>query len=274
MSDKMTIDIFSEIFGVDSLNSSQRLLFMALLIGIAYRIVKVIPQIVMAISLYREGKRHNKSKGLFALLGFAFPILAPIGTYIFIKLTEKELPNYERKGFSKKTIANAIISFVIILVSFTLAISSFIVGAFSLYKSATTNEHLTVFYDRMGNEYNEFDLNRIDMYSIDGKRYKFEYGKGLDAYYVAEDGTKLDAGKCFIDEDGWFFYDENSELLLEGTENYYLFGENLERYKDNDGKKYYTLGHFSYWFDGNGDLYRQEGRYSEKVDFESEIITQ
>ena len=108
MSDKMTIDIFSEIFGVDSLNSSQRLLFMALLIGIAYRIVKVIPQIVMAISLYREGKRHNKSKGLFALLGFAFPILAPIGTYIFIKLTEKELPNYERKGFSKKTIANAI----------------------------------------------------------------------------------------------------------------------------------------------------------------------
>lgn len=274
MSEKLTMDMFSAGFGTDNLNSSQKLLFTAIFILFIYRIVKKIPQIIMAVSLYKEGKRHGKNKVLWALLGCAFPILSPIGIYIYIKLTEKELPDYERKGFSKKAVTSAIISFVIILVSFALAVSAFLVGAFSFYKSATTDEHIATFYDRMGNEYNEFDLNRIDMYSDDGKKFKFEYGKGLDAYYVAEDGTKLDADKCFIDEDGWFFYDENSELLLEGTDTYYLFDSNLERYKDKDGKKYYTLGSFSYWFDENGDLYRQDGRYAEKVDFESEIITQ
>lgn len=274
MSKEFTMDMFSVGFGSDSINSSQRLLFVALFITVIYRIVKVIPQIIMAVSLYKEGKRHGKHKGVWALLGFAFPILSPIGTYIYIKLTEKELPNYERKGFSKKTITSAVISFVIIFLSFALAVSAFVIGAFSFYKSATTDEHIATFYDRMGNEYNEFDLNKIDMYSDDGKKYKFEYGKGFAAFYVAEDGTKLDANKCFIDEDGWFFYDANSQLLLEGTETYYLFGSNLERYKDKDGKKYYTLGSFSYWFDENGDLYRQDGRYAEKVDFESEIIIQ
>lgn len=250
----------------NELNSSQNLLLSAVIIWGVYTIVRGIPSIIMAISLYKEAKKHNKNKGAWALLGFSFPIIAPIGIFVYIKYTEKKLPSFERKGFSKQVIVSTVISVVIILTSFAIALSSFVVGALSFYKSATTDEHLMTCYDIMGNEYDEFS-ERIDMYSKDGKKYKFEYDKGFDAYYIAEDGTKLDADKCFIDSDGWFFYDQNSELVLEGTEEFYLFGSNFERYKDKDGKKYYILSDFAYFFDEKGDLYCQKGKRFEKVDF-------
>ncbi|MGN0538787.1 MAG: hypothetical protein ACI4KI_02930 [Candidatus Fimenecus sp.] len=251
-------------------NETQALIFNAIAAWLIHLVIRFVPQIIMAFALHSEAKKHGKNKTLWGFLGFAFPIIAFVAQFIYIRYSEKEFNPLDRKGFSKKTIVCAVISALVVILSFAMAVSSFVFGAFGLVRSATTDEHFITVYDRMGNEYNEFD-NTIDMFDRDGNRYAFEYGKGTNAYYVAEDGTKYDAQKCFIDKEYFFVYDENDEFIYDGTQIYFWIGENLERYKDKDGNKYFRLGTFSYWCDENGNLYVKLGRNNAELDFVSDF---
>lgn len=74
-----------------------------------------------------------------------------------------------------------------------------------------------VYYDKMGNAYEDgFD---VPLYGKDGEVYTYlengtadEYGY-YDSYYVDENGDCYDTYFCYVNEDGYFFYDEDETLI-------------------------------------------------------------
>ncbi|MBQ8078287.1 MAG: hypothetical protein IJ235_07900 [Eubacterium sp.] len=69
------------------------------------------------------------------------------------------------------------------------------------------------YYDRDGKAYK----SPIDVpfYDKDGNRYFCKQNNNLQTWYVKEgDSKKLESLKCFVDKDGYFFYDEKGELTL------------------------------------------------------------
>lgn len=248
---------------LDNLNSSQDLLIKAAFGLGAYFIIRNIPSIITAIYLNSEAKRHNQKRLVWAFMGYAFPIITPIVFFFFIKHTEKSIISMERKGISKKSIISFVISLLIIFVSFILGLTSSAMVIGSLVKSQMTGEHLVTFYDKMGNEYDELDIT-IDMYDRDGNRYVRE-NKGLfEVVYIDEKGNELDADKCFIDSDGWMFYDENGTLKIEEDYDWYV----CARYQDADGNKYFQLGEADFEIEPSGEILASFGKMSEELDFD------
>lgn len=246
-------------------NLSQSLLIKALIIWLVYVIIRNIPSIITAIYLSAEAKRHNKKRLLWGFLGYAFPIIAPIGLFVFIKYLERGVNPAQRKGISKKSTVSFFVSAAIIFISFILAVSASVIGIGSFVRAQVTGEHLVTYYDKMGNEYNELDIT-IDMYDRDGNKYVYKVNGLLKpSVYVDEDGNEYDAEKCFIDSDGWFFYDENGLLKIEEDYEWYI----CVRYEDDDGNKYFQLGVASFQFDENGEIWAFFGRTSEKLDFKN-----
>lgn len=82
----------------------------------------------------------------------------------------------------------------------------------------------TVYYDRNGSAYS--DIDDVVYYDADGNTYSFDE----DAYcYIDSSGTTYSSMQCFIDEDGYFYYD---------TDNTLEFDSNLKKYTDKAGKTY------------------------------------
>lgn len=248
-----------------TVNPSQSLLYKAAIIMLIYVIIRNIPAIITAIYLSAEAKRHNQKRLLWGCLGYAFPIFAPIGYFIFIKYSERGVNPALRKGISKKSVVSFFISAAIIFISFILAATATVMGIGSFVRAQVTGEHLTTYYDKMGNEYNELDVT-IDMYDRGGNKYVYTV-KGLfePSVYVDENGKEYDADKCFIDSDGWFYYDENGSLKIEEDYDWYI----CLRYEDADGNKYFQLGDASFRFYENGEIWAYSGKASEKLDFKN-----
>lgn len=248
-----------------AVNQSQSLLTKAVVIWLIFVVIRNIPSIITAIYLSAEAKRHNQKRLLWGLLGYAFPIITPIGFFIYIKYSEKRVNPALRKGISKKSTVSFFVSSVIIFISFILAVSASIMSIGSFVRAQVTGEHLVIYYDKMGNEYNELDIT-IDMYDRDGNKYVYT-DKGLfkPVVYVDENGNEYDADKCFIDSDGWFFYDENDSLKIEEDYEWYI----CVRYEDADGNKYFQLDTASFAFDENGEIWAYLGKAREKLDFKN-----
>lgn len=74
-----------------------------------------------------------------------------------------------------------------------------------------------VYYDKMGKTHeNGYD---VLVYGKDGEVYTYlvnetddEYGYS-ETYYVDEDGNCYDSYNCYVDEDGYFFFDEDEKLV-------------------------------------------------------------
>ena len=80
-----------------------------------------------------------------------------------------------------------------------------------------TEDGSRVYYDKKGNAYE--DGYDVPLYGKDGEVYTYkvdgvsdEYGYH-NSYYVAEDGEEYDSYYCYIDVDGYFFYDEDEALI-------------------------------------------------------------
>ena len=83
--------------------------------------------------------------------------------------------------------------------------------------SCVAEDGSRVYYDKMGNTYeNGYD---VPVYGKDGEVYTYktdeesdEYGY-YNSYYVTEDGKEYDSYYCYVDVDGYFFYDEDDALI-------------------------------------------------------------
>ena len=144
----------------------------------------------------------------------------------------------------------------------------------SSYRIGVTDENgETLYYDKEGNTYT--DPYAVLIYGKDGEVYTYTTideanVSDEDAFYfesnvyVDQDGNEYDPYLCYVDQDGYFYYDENYEIvwddsdydyesdddfeidfddLLEENENYRYY---QDRYTDEDGKLYYYADEVSW----------------------------
>ena len=85
-------------------------------------------------------------------------------------------------------------------------------------------DNQTVYYDRNGAAYS--DIDDMVYYDADGNAYSFDE----DSFcYIDSNGATYSSMQCFINEDGYFYYD---------TDNNLEFNYELKKYTDKDGKTY------------------------------------
>ena len=145
--------------------------------------------------------------------------------------------------------------------------------SFSSYRIGFTDENgETVYYDKEGNTYT--DPYAVLIYGKDGEVYTYttieDTGEGEDAFYfentvyIDEEGNEYDPYLCYVDEDGYFYYDENYEIVWDDSDYDYEAEEDVEidfddlleedknyryyqdRYIDEDGKLYYYADEVSW----------------------------
>lgn len=132
-----------------------------------------------------------------------------------------------------------------------------------------------VFYDKMGNSYEDEDS--VLLYDEDGHTYlytveadeAFDYEK---TYYIRDDGKKYVSYNCYVTEDGWFYCDKAFILELYSVDTSTMTQEELDEYYDslmNDDEEY---KYYDYPFvDIEGNIYysADEASWNEK----GELIT-
>lgn len=117
----------------------------------------------------------------------------------------------------------------------------------------------TVYYDRLGNAYNESeDVLYYDahgnVYTYEADEFAFESANDVEHY---ED-------YCYVDADGYFYIDVVAEESDSGMRETISYDENTGYYADKDGNTYYLAYEISWDKDGNlvdsytGDILENE----------------
>lgn len=171
-------------------------------------------------------------------------------------------------GFWVVFVLSAIMS-----VAYIASVTSSIIGDFddvwSLRISVENADGQKVFYDKKGNEYeNEDD---VIIYDKDGNEYVYkiieevcedvvtEDGETTEEpwtydeyYYIDQNGEKYISYLCYVDEDGYFYFDEKDKLDI-GYDEEEFYYDDVESYKyynypmiDKEGKHYYSADEASW----------------------------
>lgn len=88
----------------------------------------------------------------------------------------------------------------------------------SLRIACTAEDGSKVYYDRNANAYE--DAYDVIIYGKDGETYTYEEDEEVDeygynmTYYVSSEGEKFVSYDCYVDEEGYFFYDEDYTLFF------------------------------------------------------------
>ncbi len=151
----------------------------------------------------------------------------------------------------------------------------------SSYRIGITDENgETVYYDKKGNTYT--DPYAVLIYGKDGEVYTYttieDESVDEDVFYfentvyVDQDGNEYDPYNCYVDEDGYFFYDENYEIVWDDSDYDYEADEEFEvdleeLIGEEDTYRYYQ----DRYIDDEGNLYY----YADEVSWneKGEIIT-
>ena len=151
----------------------------------------------------------------------------------------------------------------------------------SNYRIGITDENgETIYYDREGNTYT--DPKAVLIYGKNGEVYTYttvgEASEDGDAFYfetqvyVDQDGNEYDPYLSYVDEDGYFFYDENYEIVWDDSDYDYEAEDDFELDFDdllaeNENYRYYQDRYIDE--DDNVYYYAEEVSWNEK----GEIIT-
>lgn len=119
-----------------------------------------------------------------------------------------------------------------------------------------------VFYDKMGNSYE--DEESVLLYDEDGHTYLYTVEEADDEafgyeeyYYVRDDGKKYDLYDCYVTEDGWFYCDKAWEIELYSIDMSTMTQKELDEYYDslmNDEDEEYKYYDYPY-VDKEGNIY-------------------
>ncbi len=128
------------------------------------------------------------------------------------------------------------------------------------YRIGFENEEgLTVYYDMMGNTYQ--DPNEVIIYDRDGGKYTYTEESIFEFYYIDEKGEKFDYYYCYVDSDGYFYYDTEDEIFIDESwwdgddfdEEYFYYEY---KYFDEEGNVYYDAMEASW--NEKGELITEE----------------
>ena len=223
---------------------------------VALRIVPLLREIAglfLAIFIVKNSKARNFDNSfLWALFALLSPVLAVLGYYIKVKLSEGKVEvQLNDKDKIKKSKKFFIISFIIYALAFIVLIGSVVVsigaGAIGLAKNEI--EPFPTYYDSEGNIHEEYET--IPIYDKDGNEYHLgdiTDGWNMNSYYD-QNGKEYLLSHCYVSQYGYFYYDENDEL--EDThESTYYYGKH---WKDKNGVLYAHIDDGVFW-DDEGNL--------------------
>ena len=228
-------------------NLSQALFTMG---GIGYSIavplLRFIATLLMALSTYKLLKaRGDKYKWAWILAMFILsPVLVRIAYEIFRRFIVKSDVKH-----AKGSTACLLGSVAVYVLSLILVVAAVISMGFGFIRSVIMGEPLTTFYDRQGNQY-EY-VSDVVYYDEAGNIYTRHTALFRADTITDQNGNSYDLSKCYISEDGYFFYDEKN--ILRTYEN--------DRYYCTDGETvYFDLIYPVYW-KKDGTMWYQSGRF-------------
>lgn len=215
--------------------------------------------------------RHENTK-VCSQCGDKYPETFTMCSRCLIDLPELNDPNRMKKKKLGKIFG---VLFVVTMIASIVALGYYMVSMYNLamewagtletsYRIGITDENgETVYYDKMGNTYT--DPYAVVLYGKNGEVYTYttvgDTYEDDDAFYfennvyVDQDGNEYDPYNSYVDADGYFFYDENYEIIWDDSEYDYddetefddfdeLFDEEnyryyQDRYVDDDENVYY-----------------------------------
>ncbi len=209
----------------------------------------------MVVSTYKLLKARQDNHKFLWIVAICFsPIIARIAFEVYCRcICKKEF--VKAKG-STSFLITSIIAFVLSAVLMVVSIVSMSVG---YLKSEIDGEPLATFYDVHGNEYD--DLYDVPLYDKKGNIYTHESAWFTAGSYIDQNGKSYDGDHCYLSEDGYFYFDENKELIpYNDSYDYYTDGETI----------YYYLSNRVYW-ENDGTIYEKSGKmHLELFDFDNQ----
>ena len=135
----------------------------------------------------------------------------------------------------------------------------------------------TLYFDKEGAVY--YQADHVPLYDRDGEIYTRiikevedeEFGGTYKTvYYVDSKDNEYDPYNCYVDEEGYFYFDENLEIVWDDSEYDYDLEEELENYDDWFDEENYRYYHDRYVDEeGNIYYYADQASWNEK----GELIT-
>ena len=207
---------------------------------------------LMIVSTYKLLKaRQDPHKFLWIVAICCAPLIARIVFEVYHRrISPKEIVT--AKGSTPFLIAS-VTAFVFSVLLTVVSIVSMGVG---YIKSEIDGEPLASFYDVHGNEYD--DLYDVPLYDEAGNRYTHKSAWFTTGTYIDQNGKSYDGDRCYLSEEGYFYFDENKQLEPYRDFYYYTDGDQV----------YYSLIHRVYWED-DGTIYEMSGKlHLELFDFD------
>lgn len=188
------------------------------------------PLITALVFLSKRKKFPGPKMKVCPLCGDKYPEVYQICGRCLIDLPENTAENKEKENRTAKIFGRA---FSVIYGAATIVtVAALIMAGVYIFQSigdfdnimsdsyriaCVTEEGERVYYDKEGNIYE--DGKDVLIYGKDGEVYSYELDEEVDeygyynSYYVNREGEKFDSLYCYVDEDGYFFYDEDEELF-------------------------------------------------------------
>lgn len=286
----------------------------SILLGVIISVLQLVSAALFLVFMHFSAEHRNKDLSVsWYIFGFLFPLLT--GIVFLVKRKKfpgasmkvcpicgdkypevyevcgrclVELPaNDEVKKKKQAKIARVCgILFIIIYIALEVVVGAYIVKtfswAFSMIGEAFESDRIAVvneegdkvYYDKMGNSYE--DPYDVVIYDKKGNTYKYYADEeAYEYWYVRDDGEKFDSYSCYVDEDGFFYYDKDYELFYPEEEydyedETYSYDEDIaldEIMTELENYKYYE----SYCVDSDGNIYYWAEEASWNAD--GELIT-
>lgn len=213
--------------------------------------------------------RHENSK-VCSQCGDKYPETFSMCSRCLIELPDLDDP----KRMQKKKLGK-IFALVLAVVTVATIVMSVVFGVAIIEEAINLSEYNesdriaietvageTLYFDKMGEVY--YQADHVPLYDRDGEIYTriiqevedVEFGGTYKvAYYVDSQDNEYDPYNCYVDEDGYFYYDENYEIDwdysdydeedledLEDSEEWFdeeNYRYYQDRYVDEEGKIYY-----------------------------------
>lgn len=188
---------------------------------------------------------NKKTKNVLTYLSIPFPIITGIVCLV-------------RYRKSTKDIFTVLITLIFTLVS-TVAIGT-------MYGDNTNVKY----YDKDGTSHTYlFDMRYTD---ADGNVYTYNYNKsGYDYFYINSTDNYLDADFCYLDENGYFYYDDDMSIsakdetcCVDEDGSIYYAAKNATFNKDGTIKYKYNSDNFAYDRLGKAYTYRHVPYYDKE----------
>jgi hypothetical protein len=213
-------------------------------------VLRLIATLFMAISMYKLLKAREDDHKIIWMLAVVFfsPVLTRIAYEIYRGwIAKKDI------GKVKGSKLCLIISVLAFILSIVITLISLVSMGLGVLKSGIDGEAILSFYDLHGNEYNS--IYDVLLYDNRGNTYTYQSSWFTGGSYTDQNGKSYEIYRCYLTEDGYFYFDEEGELKPhKGSSDYYTDGDEL----------YYYLIDRVYW-ESDGTMYGVEGKIHMKL---------